>query len=218
MAQRRKPRPQPPTSQQAYRDTEDALRELLQGAMAEGAGDTSDWTMGTGTGDAPFVGSPPGWGSYEPVGPGSDLAQIVRRLETIAPGIRGLSSNIGAGPDKGFMQSIFNQGSPEFLGSGRRPLADLTLRGQRGIESGDIYIAPSGRGHRLFGTATHELSHAGVGHPQANVVGALGEMLAGGLSAPPASLRRTSPKIQEAVLSQLDTLLGEKPWYRRRKQ
>ena len=236
---------------QVYRDTEDALREVLQQAMQDAK--NADWRYGgpnrpwgqpvrpgwdksfppsphTPPG-WPLVSPPPGWGTYEPVGPGSDLAQMVRRLETIAPGIRGLSSNIGAGPDKDLMRVLFNQGSPEYLGSGRTPLANMDLRGQRGIESENIHINPfllaSGatvaggqRSPEMFGTTAHELSHGthrgwGDDHPEANIVGSLAEMLAGGLSAPPASLRRAPPRTQEAVTSQLDTLFGGKPWYRR---
>ena len=222
---KRRQRPvQPPVTHdpQVYRDTEDALREVLQEAMAEGAVDTSDWAMGTGTGDAPFVGSPPGWGSYRPVGPGSDLAQMMRRLETIAPGIRGLSNKIGLGPNIHSINRLLSgkdasgASGARFLGQGLTPLVNDTLQGSRGVETGDIQISPFQRGAGLFNTLAHELSHGtdgpwASGHPKADVIGAVAEMVHRRQPSQPTSL--WSSRSREPVREQLDELFGEKPWY-----
>jgi len=244
MAQRRKPRPQPPTSQEVSRDTEDALREVLQGAMAEGARDTSGWTMGTGTGDAPFVGSPPGWGSYRPVGPGSDLAQMMRRLETIAPGIReSLSGNVSLGPNKRFIErALGGWGGPEWIGTGLNALpAVANLLGVATLgEDEQVWLSPQQqsfawlsphrrrhdmvRGEDLFSMLTHELIHTARDPKDAfdqlpsEIGEALARMLYEGSRVPSKLGSVDDPEMKRKTLEGLDTRLGEKPWYRRREQ
>ena len=233
VGRRRRPVQPPGThNPQVYQDTENALRELWQQAMRDAKERDYKWgpynrgwlapsaswaddfppSPHTPPG-APPVPAPPGWGTYEPVGPGSDLAQMVRRLETIAPGIRGLSSDIVLGPDTDYMNQLYGLGHPELLGRGRQPLFPTAIRGNRDPESGNIFVSPFRRGSGLASTTAHELHHGtGERHPEAHVIGAVAEMLTGGLTGPPA-LRGHDPSIQEAVLSKLDALFGETPWY-----
>ena len=243
---KRRQRPvQPPVTHdpQVYRDTEDALREVLQEAMAEGAVDTSDWAMGTGTGDAPFVGSPPGWGSYRPVGPGSDLAQMMRRLETIAPGIReSLSGDVSLGPNKRFIErALEGWGGPEWIGTGLNALpAVASPLGMATVgEDEQVWLSPQQKSfawlstHRrrhdmvrdedLFSMLTHELIHTARDPKDAfdqlpsEIGEALARMLYEGSSAPSKLGTVDDPEMKPKTLEGLDTRLGEKPWYNRRR-
>ena len=239
MAQR-KPLP-PEESQQVYRDTEDALREVLQKAMAEGAPDTSEWTMGTGEGDLPFVPSPPGWGPHRSVGPGSDLAQMMRRLETIAPGIReSLSGNVSLGPNKHFIErALGGWGGPEWLGAGLNavPAVGNPLGFASVGDDEQIWISPQKqnfawlsphrkregmrRGEDLFSILTHELIHTARDPKDAfdqlpsEIGEALARMLYKGSRVPTELGSVSDPKMKRKTLEGIDTLLGDKPWYRR---
>ena len=233
--------PGPSADPQVYQDTENALRELLQQAMRDAKERDYKWgpynrgwlapsaswaddfppSPHTPPG-APPVPAPPGWGSYEPVGPGSDLAQMMRRLETIAPGIRGLSNKIGLGPNIHSINRLLSgkdasgASGARFLGQGLTPLVNDTLQGSRGVETGDIQISPFQRGAGLFNTLAHELSHGtdgpwASGHPKADVIGAVAEMVHRRQPSQPTSL--WSSRSREPVREQLDELFGEKPWY-----
>jgi hypothetical protein len=182
MAQRRKPKG---TSQPAAtQDTEATLRQLLQELMAANTPDTSAWTMGTGEGNLPFAPSPPYWeearGRTLPPGPGTDVAQMTRLLETIAPGIRSRTSGpITMGPNTAWIKEVLRQRQPELLGTENQPLLSSNARGMHVLEAvgpfetyspgplgrvlESIYLEPTppklARGARLFETLAHELTH-----------------------------------------------------------
>ena len=173
----------------------------------------------------PYVEPPPGWGSSINVGPGSDVAQMLRRLENVVPGISGLVGDITMGPDSGYIKRIFDE-KPELLGYGRRPLPRTNVAGTYNQKSHDIYLSPYGRGSDLFGTLSHELLHKSedgwAGEVVAYIAGELAEMMHAPLTPEEIGyrvLRRGiySDRDREVALG-LDELLSGLPWYESQRQ
>ena len=168
----------------------------------------------------PYVEPPPGWGSSINVGPGSDVAQMLRRLDNVAPGIGGLVGDITMGPDSGYIERAFDK-QPELLGYGRRPLPRTNVSGTYDLKSHDIYLSPHQRKSDLFRSLTHELLHKSEGawedHTQPYIAGEIAKMMYAPSTAEEIGnwvLRRGlgSERDREVALG-LDELLSGLPWY-----
>ena len=174
----------------------------------------------------PYVEPPPGWGSSINVGPGSDVAQMLRRLENVVPGISGLVGDITMGPDSGYIESALDE-DPGRLGYGRRPLLRTNTLGTYNPKSHDIYLSPQGgRGTDLFGTLSHELLHKSEGawadHVPAYIAGELARMMYAPLTPEEIGNRVLrggvySERDREVALG-LDELLSGLPWYESQRQ
>ena len=179
------------------------------------------WPDGFGA-TRPYVEPPPGWGSSIDVGPGSDVAQMLRRLENVVPGIGGLVGDITIGPNSDYIEWVLNK-NPKFLGYVRNPFPRATRRGSYSPSSHDIYIRPAQRESGLLGTLAHELLHKSESgsedHTLPYIAGEIASMMYEPLSPEEIGnrvLRRSldpSSLHPRKVALGLDELLSELSWY-----
>jgi hypothetical protein len=118
----------------------------------------------------PVVPPPPGWGVTPGIdGPGTDIARMLRQLESISPGIREKAGKITMGPNTEDIERLLgpmydlSSGQPQFLGQGLTPL-DLgsMLGGAYYQNPGSISVNPKWKGSDLFEVLAHELQHASM--------------------------------------------------------
>lgn len=230
MAQR--PKPLDPSGEvrrrnQAQQSREEALRKSLEPREARGRRSFLEVVLGSPTQvhpldpktGLPIVDPPPSWDfSGDLVGPGTEVARMMRQLEGIVPGLRGRAGKITMGPNREMIRRLFRAGKPDLLGYGRTPVPRKNVTGTYWGDTGSIYLAPEQKGADLFSTLAHELQHASKPswtEDPAELAGALAKMVYRESDTPP-SLQRVPQKTRRRIDAQLDEFFKDEPWYQPR--